>query len=364
MKAFPDSAAPESLVHALASATGWSATRIGDAARGAARRLKRPDPAESVASPSLARQVPEVAPNPPPGPTRSLEMQLASGRSVRVRMPAVASRRELQSVGRVAAQNAHRQSETLARHAQALDALRDRNLQLEQRLDAVQAQADLALLAALRGSSSLVQKLSETVRRVEAQEQVSRELGAKARFQERLARGQNVRSAVSAMQVAAYGERGNVFATNNLLLGASELLWGSIDTLLRRAGLWSRPDPVPLTWVGPLLGLAVGQVTVGQQQFERFVSGQLQLTPLGKGAEVGRFFFRGSLDLRPHIAPGFWDEFRQRPAVPATAQVAEARAPGITVALVQFGTLEVLALARDVDAVTVTWTVDVEAPGG
>jgi hypothetical protein len=292
-------------------------------------------------------------------------MQLESGRSVRVRLPDVASRRDLAALGHVAEQNARRHSKVLKGHARAIDDLRARELELERRLRAVQAQADLALLAALRGSSSLVKKLSETIRRLDAQEHASRSIGKRVRFQRELARGQTVRAAVSSMQTAAYGERGNVFAPNNLLLGASELLWGSVDALLRRLGLWSRPHPVPLTWVGPVVGLAVGHVTVGRQQFDRFVTGQLELRPLGDGDDAGRFAFTGTVDLRSRVAPGYWDEFKKKPSVPATAQITDAGALGIAVAWVELGTLEVLAMSVSEDrSLTVTWTVDMGVGGG
>jgi hypothetical protein len=366
MKSFLDFAESGEALRTLASQTGWSATRLGAMARDAQHRLRERAPAEPGRPWNFEQQVPEALSTRPPKPMPSVEMQLASGRRVRVRMSEVAARGDLEAVARTADQNAHRHSATLTQHARALDALRREDLDLDRRLKAVQAQADLALLAALRGSSGLLEKLSETVQRVEAQEQTSRALQDRVKFQGQLARTDRVRAAVSTMQGAAYGERGNVFATNNLLLGGSELLWGSIDTILRRFGLWSDPSPVPLTWVGPLIGLVVGHFTVGQQQFERFISGQLTLEPLSDDdADVRRFGYTGAVDLRPHVAPGYWDEFRKKPAVPATAQVVDAGAFGIAIAWVEFGTLQILALSAPAKAqLEITWTVDVEASGG
>jgi hypothetical protein len=110
----------------------------------------------------------------------------------------------------------------------------------------------------------------------------------------------------------------------------------------------------------------VGHFTVGQHQFERFISGRLTLEPLTDDPEdVRRFAYTGAVDLRPHIAPGFWDEFRKKPAVPATAQVADAGAFGIAIAWVEFGTLQTLALSAPTKTgLEITWTVDVEASGG
>ena len=366
MKSFLDFAESGEALRTLASQTGWSTSRLGTMAREAEQRLREPGPRVLGRPWNLERQVPEVLPARAPKPMSSVEVQLASGRRVRVRMTEVAARRDLEALARTTDENVRRQSATIRRHARAIDTLRREDLDLERRLKAMQAEVDLALVTALRGSSGVLEKLSATVERVEAQEQTARVLQDRVRFQDQLARTDRVRAAVSTMQGAAYGERGNVFATNNLLLGASELLWGSIDTLLRRVGLWSDPSPVPLTWVGPLIGLVAGHFTVGQQQFERFISGQLTLEPLSDDdADVRRFGYTGTVDLRPHIAPGHWEEFRKKPAVPATAQVVDAGAFGIAIAWVEFGTLQILALSAPAKAaLQITWTVDVEAPGG
>ncbi len=342
---------------------------LREAAEAAKQRLQAPARTSRAVRPALTARVLPVLQTPAPArtPVRALRMLLASGRSVSVRLPGVATHADLQAVALVAQQNARRQSHALRLHARAVDALSRDQRTLEDRFEALQAQTDLALLAALR--APLADRVSEALERLAAQERSTRQLQAglrrERRFQGQLARGQQVREAVSSMQVAAYGRSGNVFATSNLLLGGSELLWSSIDTLLRRAGWWTKPEAVPLTWLGPLLGLAAGHFTLGQQQYERFVSGDLLLETPG-GIDTGGLVFTGEVDLKAHVAKGYWQEFRRRPSVKATARVSDPEAVGIAIAWVEFGTLFVLAASspKASGQLEVEWTVDVGELGG
>ena len=230
--------------------------------------------------------------------------------------------------------------------------------------------AKLAL--AVRNVRSRLRTLSSShvalTKRVEALEArvnlLETEVRLDRRLRDQLERVQDLRSAVSTMQGAAYGQRGNVFATNNVLLGGSELLWSSLDGLFRRAGWWSGASPLPLSWIGPVLGLVAGHLTVGDQQFERFVSGELTLRGPGD-PDQGRPFV-GTLDLVPLVAKGFRDEFRKKASVPASAVITEANVFGVTVAQVAFGTLAVVVRNATTQgtSLNVHYTVDVGAIDG
>ncbi len=84
---------------------------------------------------------------------------------------------------------------------------------------------------------------------------------------------QHVNSVVNSMQAAAFGEKGSLLTTNNLLLAANQLLWQFIDPLLRGMGFALGPSPSLLTWLSPVGSLLTGQLVVGNRQHVRFISG-------------------------------------------------------------------------------------------
>ena len=56
---------------------------------------------------------------------------------------------------------------------------------------------------------------------------------------------QQVTGVVNSVQATAYGDRGSVLTTNNLLLAGNQLFWTLLDPLLRQLGLTPENEPSP-----------------------------------------------------------------------------------------------------------------------
>jgi hypothetical protein len=147
---------------------------------------------------------------------------------------------------------------------------------------------------------------------------------------------------------AAFGQRGNPFASNNLVLTASLLVWllgdeltdlisGSETVLgIRDTDIWS--------YIAPVANLYTGWFLLRNVQHERFITGFAKdfqasfpfrgvllsastdtLPPGGSSdREPERLFtFRQELDLLPFIAPDHRDSFQSFEGVPAVASIAQ-----------------------------------------
>jgi hypothetical protein len=165
---------------------------------------------------------------------------------------------------------------------------------------------------------------------------------------------QQVNSVVNSTQAAAYGQRGSVFATNNLLLAGNQLLWTIMDPLLRAVGV-SPSAAGTVAVLAPVGSLITGHIALGNRQHVRFITG------------VANFPRRQDVlvveSLRNRVADSFWPAFQQRRDVP----VAVVRLPPvdggdgdgfISEARVRNGVLIIRVDKDDDPAMRVAWTID------
>ena len=165
------------------------------------------------------------------------------------------------------------------------------------------------------------------------------------------------------MQAAAYGERGRLFSTNNLLLAGNQLFWSLLDPVLQRVGLLDAASATVVAALAPIGTLFTGEVVLGSRQHVRFISG-VSTVPTD-GTVV-------SESLRGRVVEGAWPEFSRRTDVPVTLALADA--PGFGVGNVQIrvnqGSVEISVAQVPVDPeaviipvppIRVAWTVDTGA---
>ena len=69
---------------------------------------------------------------------------------------------------------------------------------------------------------------------------------------------QKVTNIVNSLQAAAYGEKGHLFATRNLLLVANQLFWGFLDPALQRFGVLGAGSAAVLSAFAPFGSLISG----------------------------------------------------------------------------------------------------------
>lgn len=223
---------------------------------------------------------------------------------------------------------------------------------LEERSDTELLQL-LQQLGNLRGQAkTLATAQQSTQTEVTRQVQVLKSLATSTQIQK-------VTDAVTSAQVAAFGEKGSVFNKNNLLLAGNQILWGLLDPLMRLYGLDFGMSPSPIAYLAPLGSLALGAVTVGRTQHERFLADVSTIPPNTLVLEV---------DLRPRIAPADRSDFAARDDVLVTAQALDelSDSEGSTTldARVNRGTLFLSLSQRHAQAKRVTWLVDTGLGGG
>jgi len=137
---------------------------------------------------------------------------------------------------------------------------------------------------------------------------------------------------------AAFGRRGDPFASNNLTLMLSQLVWllgDELTDLISGAGtLFGVRDTDIWSYIAPLTNLLAGWFLLRNSQRERFVTGiasDFQLVrKLGGGSDAPPdetprhfFLFRQAIDLAPFIAPDYLDSFQSFERVPAVASIAQ-----------------------------------------
>jgi hypothetical protein len=299
-------------------------------------------------------------------PDWPVEIRLPKGRRLRATLsPAPARRSDLAAVGRVSAANDRHALAAIQRQGEALESLRQSHEELARKVEALQAQADQAAIRLLQGLDGFEQRLKAVrtrSREVLANSRAARTLAARqGRELRSLAvegRIQQVTAVVSSTQAAAYGERGSLLATNNLLLAGNQLFWILIDPLLRSLGISGGASPSFLTWLAPLGTLATGHLVLGNRQHVRFISGVAAFE--GKTPVVLE-------PLRSRIADGLWPEFRRRTDVPVTVTWLDPILGADLLAVVREGVLAIVIVRYDdhslahpvpFPATRVAWMVD------
>jgi hypothetical protein len=156
---------------------------------------------------------------------------------------------------------------------------------------------------------------------------------------------------VSTLQSNAYGERGSVLSTTNLLLAANQLFWSLLHPFLRSAGLLSKTGGNTLTMLTPIGSLITGQLLVANRQHLRFISGVADMDANG----------RAMVTLRRWIAEGEWPAFQQRNDVVVTLNVLNAQNDFDAFAVVDDGVLQIRLekrAAKEAPGQRVAWIVD------
>ena len=308
---------------------------------------------------AVPRTIPRLEPDWP------VEVRLPNGRKVRATFtPPVARRHDLAAVARVSAANDREAFATITRQGDALETLRRSHEELVKKVAVLQERADRALFALLQGLASFKQGLQAFKVRERAIRTERLSVRALAGRQQRelrslatTARIQQVTAVVNSVQATAYGQRGSILATDNLLLAGNQLLWIFLDPLLRRVGMIEGASPSLATWLAPLGSLVTGHLALGNRQHVRFVSGIATFD--GTNSFV-------SEPLRGRIAEGLWPKFQRRTDVPATAAPLDPLDVPIT-ATVHEGVLRIDLGNGNGDgnpAGRVAWMVDTGADGG
>jgi hypothetical protein len=318
------------------------------------------------------------APAPLPPPTlRPVKIRLPNHRWVRGHLaPAAARRDDLEVLRRITASNTERAFAAIQHNARAIDSLATSQHELAKLVAELQARCDPLRLEALFDVVARLELRFRKCRRSQKRalashrRSVSRQQGAlrkTLRLQARSASIQKLNAAATSMQVAAFGTKGNPLAKNNLLVAGNELLWGFFGELLERLGLKQPGQTSAWGWLLPVASLASGQVALGSQQHQRFVSGvATHFAIVGNNAMFSR-------SLERDIAARLWPSFRRRDDVPVTTVALEPLVSVLTEARVKRGVLTIIVASPDggefittedlVDA-RIAWTVDTGVAGG
>ena len=235
--------------------------------------------------------------------------------------------------------------------------------ELEERVDnAVVGMLDN--LDGLRKKLKLTDRLGQETRALQTKASVGMASQQKAtqaalRGQAQAAQLQSIHGAIGAMQVAAYGEPGQVFSTNNLLLAGNQAFWGMAESLAKSLGFAeSGPAPGLLAWLAPLGSLATGHLVLGRKQHVRFVSGVASFS-----ASSSRF----ELSLVDRIAPASRDAFARSTDMPVAVTPLDGFNGGVSLAIVRNGIL-IITVTRSTTTGAgpgrLAWMVDVGALNG
>ncbi|MEO8078744.1 MAG: hypothetical protein ABI818_20635, partial [Acidobacteriota bacterium] len=125
---------------------------------------------------------------------------------------------------------------------------------------------------------------------------------------------QNVTNVVNSVQAAAYGQKGRLLATNNLLLAGNQLFWTLLDPVLQRVGALDAASATVVAALAPLGSLLTGGVLLADRQTVRFISGTATFDNTHRE-------FRES--LRDQVGERLWPAFRRRTDVPVNLTILE-----------------------------------------
>ena len=338
--------------------------------RGALPKVRKPKPKRKPVI-AGARPAPPVARAPLPS-RRGLAVRLPGGRRTQLTTHADVLRDR-----KVTRTNELRAVAAIRKNGEAIDRLAAAQTELAAKLVALSERGDLALLNGILGAITRLEGRVDNVRRQQTRalavtkkaldhkiEGRTRLLRTRLSSQVRAVAFQKINAVASSVQVAAFGERGSLTSRNNLLLGGNQLLWSILPDALGLAGVQTSTAKTMVGLLAPLGNLAVGRLTLGRQQHERFVSGIT--TSFTDGALA--FMSRGArvrvavVQLRSRIAPAAWARFSTRTDVVATAHTLD-DPTAQTAAVVRAGALY-LATSTTLPNPRVAWTVDAKEPGG
>jgi hypothetical protein len=342
----------------------------------AARDAIRTRIAPSGAAPA---KTPAPQPVPPLSPNWPVEIRLDKGRRMRATLvPGAATRDDVAAFREASAANTRRAFEALQEQGEALEGLKRSHAELTKKVAVMQAHHDRSVVGLLQGIADLEQRLQTATLHERVLQRHNRSARTLVTRQQRelssiTARSQinQVNGVVNSMQAAAFGEKGRLFTTNNVLLAANQLAWQFVDPILRTIGFPVGPSPSLLMWLSPVGSLLTGQMVVGNRQHVRFITGVATFTG-NEPAEDGRAIISES--LKPRLAKSFFEGFRKRTDVPVTTVVLDPNTidPRSVTALVRNGTLFVFAAGHTLIELDgpqppvgrVAWMVDTGVDGG
>src|SRR5262249_40452174 len=193
------------------------------------------------------------------------------------------------------------------------------------------------------------------VRRVRQSPQLQRLQQARAlRAQAFRAQVKEVTNVVNTVQATAFGQRGSVFATNNLLLAGNQLFWTFLDPVLQRVGVLDATSATVVAALAPLGTLATGQILLADRQHVRFISGVAVFD--GTNVLVVE-------SLRGKVSEQLFPEFQKRTDVPITTQLLDppSNLASFSAAVVN-GSVRIRIVVADVEGalpkIRIAWTVD------
>ena len=339
----------------------------GDAVR---KRIAPSGAVAAAAKPSAPQSVPPLSPNWP------VEIRTDKGRRVRATLvPGAARRDDVAAFRAASAANTRRAFDALQEQREAIESLKRSHAELTRQVAVMQAQHDRSVVGLLQGITNLEQQLQTARVHERVLQRHNRSARTLVTRQQRelssiTSRSQinQVNSVVNSVQSAAFGEKGSLLTTNNVLLAANQLAWQFVDPILRAMGFPIGPSPSLLTWLSPVGSLATGQLVLGNRQHVRFISDVVTFD--GRTVVI-------SESLNRYLASSFRSEFKRRTDVPVTATTLDPDTidPRSVIAQVRNGTLFIRALGPfDPDTIglprrlpprgRVTWMVDTGVDGG
>lgn len=221
----------------------------------------------------------------------------------------------------------------------ALERLRRSHEELARKVSDLERRADRSLVELLQGLRGLEHRLSRANLQARVFQAQARSV-TKVAVRQRQAlkalkvteRTQRLTSVVNSLQAAAYGQKGSILSTNNLLLAGNQLLWEFIDPLLRKTRLVDRTTASLVARLAPLGTLLTGHAALGNRQHVRFISGVVTIPADGRVAFD---------NPRAQIADSLWPEFQRRTDVPVTAVAIDPDPGGIFVGQVTRGLVRI-----------------------
>ncbi len=273
----------------------------------------------------------------------------------------------LATIAQAAAENDRRAFAALQRQRGAIERLKRSHEALERKVERLQQQADSAVASLadrLQRSTEQVRDLSAQSRNMLAETGAAAKTAA-AQLQQVQSvavtqQAQNLTNVIGAAQATAYGERGSVLATNNLLLTGNQLLWTFLAPLSQVLGA-SVATSTTLACLAPLGSLFTGYVAVGSRvsepepEPERFVTGVSAFDP-------GTLLQTES--LRDYVSEDLFKKLRQRDDVPVILTQLDPISEGRFLAQVKDGTVFIVLTTTQTKRVRVAWMVDTGATSG
>lgn len=236
---------------------------------------------------SLTRRIQSIPSAPAPkvasvGPLRGagvVKLTLPNGRSSQARIqPALAPIREVNRLRQVISANDRRQAVAMSRTSNAVRALAVTQAQAIKKLSAEQVKSDKELRKRLvEGDNRLDQRITkELTGGTGVLDKHGKGMMAQLKRQRQRQMWNNVLLATSAPFFAAYGERGNPFSYNNLVLTGSLMFWMLGDEAIDMIGSKSSIAKGGANWWSYLAfagNAGTSYWLLKDRQHERFISG-------------------------------------------------------------------------------------------